>query len=90
MKAQRHHLGRAVLPFGIKAIEAVLEKLKIFLAIVEAGSRNKAHVIGGQGIGDDEVGLAIVDPPIGQVVVIGVGYICKAARFADEVDRVEG
>ena len=53
------------------------------LAGVEALHLGKAHVIGIQGIGDHQMRFAggIVGFPVGQVVVIGIAVVQKAAFF---------
>src|SRR5690606_27097456 len=64
MQANGHHLGRTGLPLGIEAVETVLEEGEIFLAIVEARPGDEAHVIGGKGIGNNQLRLAADDFPI--------------------------
>ena len=89
MEAHRHHLGRTGRALGIEAVEAVLEELEIFLAIGKARGGDEAHVVGAQRIGDDELRLAAIKAPIGQVVVISVRDIGEAAMLGDQVHRVE-
>src|SRR5688500_1108426 len=67
METHRHHLGRAEPSLFIEAIEAVPQIGQELIPAVEALRSSEAHVIGIEGVGDDEMlpALRPVDP-IGQ------------------------
>ena len=89
MQAHAHHLGRAFPAFLIEAIETVLEILEEMFAGVEALRRCKAHVIGIERVGDDEMLLAVrLRQEIGQVIGIVVRRIEKAAFFHHQLGGV--
>src|SRR5262245_52888243 len=64
MQAYRHHLGRAEPSLFIEAIEAVPEIGQELVAAVEALRCRKAHVVGIERIGNDEMDAALrsLDP----------------------------
>jgi hypothetical protein len=63
-----------------------LEELR---AIGKARGRDEPHIVGRERIGDDELGAGLVDAPVGQIIVIGVRDIGKAAFARDEIDGVD-
>ena len=67
--------------FFVEHVEGVLQVLEELLAAVEALDLGEAHVVGVQGVGDDQVRLAgrVVRFPVGQVVVVGVAVVEEAA-----------
>ena len=76
VQPHRHHLRAAAAAFLVKAVEAVLEILEEVLAGVEALRRCKAHVVGVERVGDDEVLRTVgLLQEVGQVVGIIVGGI---------------
>ena len=71
VQPHRHHLRAAAAAFLVEAVEAVLQVLEEVLAGVEALRRGKAHVVGVEGVGNDEVLAAIrLLQEVGQVVRI--------------------
>ena len=90
MQADAHHLRAAGLAFGVERVERVLQIGEELVAAVEALGRGEAHVIGVERIRDDQLLLAIMLVPVGQVVRIGVGNVVETASFRHEIDRVDG
>ncbi len=83
------HLRGAGFAFGVEGVEAVLEVGEELVAGVEALGGGEAHVVGVEGVGDDQLLAAGVGAPVGQVVVVGVGDVGKAAFLGGEVDGVD-
>jgi hypothetical protein len=73
--------------FGVERVEAVLQILEELLAGDVARRGGKAHVVGFQRIGDDQLVMVAIFAPIGQVVVIGVGDPGEAAGSRPSVAR---
>src|SRR5215213_7178641 len=72
MKADRHHLRRASCTFREEQVEGVLEISEKLIARIEALGGGKAHVIGIERVGDDEMRTAWARYPIGQIVGVGI------------------
>ena len=89
MQPHAHHLRETGFSFRVKAVEAVLEELEELLAVGEPGGGDKAHVIGTERVGDNQLRSVGVQPPVGQVVVIGVRDVVEAAFLGDEIDGVD-
>ena len=81
--------GRAGLAFGVEGVEGVAEVGEEVLGGVEGAGR-EAHVVGLEGVGDDELLAAVVLAPVGEVVVVGVGDPVEEAGLGDEVDGLGG
>ena len=89
MQPDGHHFGRSRLPLGIKRIKRILEVIEKLVARVEPLRRGKAHIIGIQRIGYDQLIAPLNRHPIGQIIIIGVGNIIKPALLRDQGDRVD-
>ena len=81
MQADRHHLRRGF-AFPVKDVKAVLQIGEEFIAAAKPLRIHKAHVVGIERIGNDQMRLrpARLDP-VRQVVGIGVAEIKQAAGF---------
>ncbi|MNV82762.1 hypothetical protein D3C71_1765160 [compost metagenome] len=90
MQADVHHLGVAFLAFFVEHVERVLEIGEELVAGVETLVRRKAHVVGVECVGDDQMRLVGRQPrhPIGQLIRIGIGGIEEPALFENELQRV--
>ena len=87
MKADRHHLRRAVAPLAIQLRERRLQVVEKLVPGIEALRRRKAHVVAIQRVGHDQL-IAGPDPvPVGKVVGIGIGQPVEA-RLGSQPDRV--
>jgi hypothetical protein len=88
VQPDRHHLRAARRALGMERVEGILEVLEELLAGDVAGRGGEAHVVGFQRIGDDQLVARADLQPIGQVVVIGVGDIGKAALLGHQTHGV--
>ena len=83
VQTDRHHLGSSF-ALGIEHVEAILQVGEELIATIEPLVRGKTHVVGVQRIRNDQVRLAIVGDPVGQIVGIAVGIVEKPALLDDE------
>ena len=88
VQADVHHFRSTGGSLGIEHVESVLQIAEELVAAVEPLSCGKTHVVGIERVGNDQLGLAVMFVPIGQVVGIAVGNIGKTAFLADEIDGV--
>mmetsp|Transcript_14048 Transcript_14048/g.45863 ORF Transcript_14048/g.45863 Transcript_14048/m.45863 type:complete len:253 (-) Transcript_14048:222-980(-) len=92
VKTDGHHLA-----FRADHVERVFQELEELRPGVETLGRHEPHVVVAQRVRNDQVrglrrrrlgGLPwLWPPPVGQVVVVGVGVVEEAALFDDEVAR---
>jgi hypothetical protein len=87
MEADRHHLRRSF-AFCVQRVEAVLEIGEELVARIEALRGRKAHVVGIQRIGHDQLLPVAMLFPIRQIVRVGIGAVEKAALLRHEAVRV--
>ena len=90
VEADRHHLRRTGAPLLVEQVEAVLEVGEELVARVEPLRGGKAHVVGIERVGHDQVRPARTLDPVGQIVGIGVGGVEEAALLHDDARRVRG
>ena len=88
VQADGKHLRAARLTFGIKGVKAVFQVLEELLALDVARRCGKAHVVGFQRVGDDQLVTRAHLAPIGQIVVVGVGNPVELAGFGGQIDGV--
>jgi len=86
MKADRHHLGCAD-AFATKQVQRVAEEGEE-VAARRHGAANKLGVVVDATLGNDEVVATEDAHPIGQLVIIGVGVVEKAAILSQEPPRI--
>ena len=87
VQPHRHHPGR-LRPFLVEDVEAVPEVGEELVARVEPLRGREPHVVGIEGVRDDEVGAAMFRVPVRQLVGIGVRVVKEAAFLDHETPGV--
>ena len=77
-----------VRPLRVERVEGVPQVREELVAAVEALVAPELHVVVVQGVGHDQVRPAALDDPVGQVVVVRVGVVEKAALLDHEAPGV--
>ena len=90
MQTDRHHLGRACRPFGVKLIKGVDQAALELRAFGETCLDCKAHIVAIHRIGHDQLILAARLDPIGQVIGIAVCDIGQIPLLRGKIHSVHG
>ena len=72
VQADREHLGLTFGAFGVKRVECVAQVGFELLPGDITGGGGKAHVVGLERVGDDQLVAVANFPPIGQVIVVSI------------------
>lgn len=84
MQANRHHAP----PFLIQHIERIPQVAEELLAFRKPVQRDELHVVHIEGVGHNQLRLAVASIIIRQVIRVGIRIVKKASFFHDETPGI--